>query len=119
MGQLSDRVGRRKVLWIGIVVTLIGIAIMLAQPLPLVIVGLAVVTSGFFGAHAVASSWVARRAPRAKAQAASIYLCACYLGQSAIGALGGFPWSHGGWPGETALLAATMLASLAVSPRLP
>ncbi|MEJ0071832.1 MAG: hypothetical protein WDO24_27415 [Pseudomonadota bacterium] len=36
-------------LWIGIVVALIGIALMLAQPLPLVILGLAVVTTGFFG----------------------------------------------------------------------
>ncbi len=118
MGQLADRVGRRKVLWIGIVATLVGVAVMLARPLPLVIAGLAIVTTGFFGAHSVASSWVARRAPRAKAQAASIYLCACYLGQSVMGSLGGFAWSHGGWPGETALLAATMLAALAISLRL-
>jgi MFS transporter, YNFM family, putative membrane transport protein len=118
MGQLSDRVGRRKVLWVGIVVALVGIAVMLVQPLPLVIVGLAIVTVGFFGAHSVASSWVARRAPRAKAQAASIYLCACYLGQSVMGSLGGFAWSHGGWPGETALLAAAILAAFAISLRL-
>jgi MFS transporter, YNFM family, putative membrane transport protein len=106
------------VLWIGILVTLAGVALMLARPLPLVILGLAVVTVGFFGAHAVASSWVARRAPRAKAQAASIFLCACYLGQSVMGSLGGFAWSHGGWPGETALLAVTILAALAISLRL-
>jgi YNFM family putative membrane transporter len=118
MGQLADRVGRRKVLWIGITITLAGVAIMLARPLPLVILGLAVVTVGFFGAHAVASSWVARRAPRGKAQAASIFLCACYLGQSVMGSLGGFAWSHGGWPGETALLAVTILAALAISLRL-
>jgi YNFM family putative membrane transporter len=118
MGQLADRVGRRKVLWIGIVATLVGVAVMLARPLPLVIAGLAIVTTGFFGAHSVASSWVARRAPRAKAQAASIYLCASYLGQSVMGSLGGFAWSYRGWPGETALLVATMLAALAISLRL-
>jgi YNFM family putative membrane transporter len=118
MGQIADRVGRRKVLWIGILIALAGIAIMLARPLPLVVLGLAVVTVGFFGAHSVASSWVTRRAPRAKAQAASVYLCACYFGQSVMGWLGGFAWQHGGWPGETVLLAATILSAFAISLRL-
>ncbi len=35
-----------------------------------------------------------------------------------MGSLGGFAWSHGGWPGETALLAAAMLAALAIGLRL-
>ena len=39
-----------------------GIALTLASPLATVIVGLAIMTFGFFGAHSVASSWVGVRA---------------------------------------------------------
>src|SRR5260221_2954333 len=104
MGQLADRIGRRKILWIGITAALAGMLVMLADRLALGVAGLAIVTVGFFGAHSVASSWVARRAPHAKAQASAVYLCARYAGQRVIGSVRGLAWSHGGWGGGAAFL---------------
>ena len=76
-GWLADRYGRRTVVPVGCLVTLAGVAVSLAAPLPLIVVGLAVMTAGFFAVHGVASGWVAVRAHAGgggTGQAASLYL---------------------------------------------
>jgi YNFM family putative membrane transporter len=89
-----------------------------SRPLPLVVLGIALLTMGFFAAHSVASSWVGRRAPTAPAQASALYLLAYYAGSSLAGPLGGAAWSAGRWPDVTALAAALLLTALAVALRL-
>jgi MFS transporter, YNFM family, putative membrane transport protein len=49
----------------------IGVAFTLPDSLPLTILGVGVVTVGFFGGHSIASSWVGLRAETAKAQASA------------------------------------------------
>jgi YNFM family putative membrane transporter len=124
-GRLAGRFGRRAVVPIGCLVTIAGVAITLASPLPMVIVGLAVMTAGFFAVHGVASGWVAVRAHRGgggTAQAASLYLFAFYLGSSVFGGLAGTAWTRAGWPGvvveAAALLVVTLLLTLLVR-RIP
>ncbi|MQT71998.1 MFS transporter, partial [Pseudomonas sp. FSL R10-0071] len=72
IGALADKLGRRKVLWAVIVLMLAGIALTLFEPIALVIIGMLLFTFGFFGAHSVASSWIGRRATKAKGQASSL-----------------------------------------------
>jgi YNFM family putative membrane transporter len=124
-GRLVGRFGRRAVVPIGCLVTIAGVAITLASPLPLVIVGLAVMTAGFFAVHGVASGWVAVRAHTGgggTGQAASLYLFAYYLGSSVFGGLAGTAWTRAGWPGvvveAAALLVVTLLLTLLVR-RIP
>jgi MFS transporter, YNFM family, putative membrane transport protein len=124
-GRLAGRFGRRAVVPIGCLVTIAGVAITLASPLPLVIVGLAVMTAGFFAVHGVASGWVAVRAHSGgggTGQAASLYLFAYYLGSSVFGGLAGTAWTRAGWPGvaveAAALLVVTLLLTLLVR-RIP
>ena len=89
MGDLAGRFGRRRMLWIA------------SRDRPrrrrrdacpttfsAVILGVALITWGFFGVHSIASSWVGLRAPTGRAQAAALYLFFYYLGSSARG-LGG------------------------------
>jgi YNFM family putative membrane transporter len=83
-----------------------------------ILVGFAVMTFGFFGCHAIASSWVSRRARDAKAQAASLYLFTVYLGSSVAGSSGGLVWSRFGWEGVVALVVALVAAGLLISFRL-
>lgn len=112
-GGLADRHGRQLPLLAGLATMLVGIALTMAAPLPAIILGVGLVTGGFFIAHSVASGWVGRLAGPAKAHAASLYLLAYYLGSSIFGSIGGWFWLHGGWPavaGLTALLAAGGLA---------
>lgn len=117
-GRLADRIGRRNVLWIVMLVMLAGLLLTLSSWLPLVVLGMGVFTFGFFASHSVASSWVGLRARRAQALAAALYLFFYYLGSSVIGSLAGAVWSSGGWPALVAVLAATLAACLLIALRL-
>ncbi len=111
-GALASRLDRRWVLPAAGLITVAGLLVTLAEPLALVVVGLAVMTAGFFAAHSVASGWVATRAHAGDGgtgQAASLYLFAYYLGSSVFGSLAGDAWSAGEWL-AVVLLAGGLLA---------
>lgn len=117
-GRLAGRLGRRVVVPGGAVVTLVGFLLTLAEPLPVVVLGLAVVTGGFFAVHGVSSGWVAARADLSSGgigQAASLYLVSYYLGASIFGGLAGTAWSTGGWPLVAALCGTLTLGTLLLS----
>jgi YNFM family putative membrane transporter len=125
IGALADKLGRRKMLWSTIALMIAGLALTMFTPLPLVIIGMLVFTFGFFGAHSVASSWIGRRATKAKGQASSLYLFSYYAGSSIAGTAGGVFWHLGGWNGiglfiGTLLVIALLIAlKLAKLPLLP
>ena len=98
-GKLLDRHGRVPLLFSCLGIMLIGLLMTAFSQLSLVIGGIVVITVGFFGAHAVASSWVGVMAGQARAQASSLYLLFYYLGSSVSGTGGGFFFSAWGWPG--------------------
>lgn len=111
-GRLVDRIGRRRVLWTMLVVCTTGLLVTLSNALVVVVVGVAVFTFGYFGAHSVASGWVGRRAGDRRALASALYLCSYYIGSSTVGTLSGLAWEHGAWPGLVAALALLLAASL-------
>jgi MFS transporter, YNFM family, putative membrane transport protein len=117
-GQLADRLGRRRVLVAAVALMLAGMLLTAERHLAVILLGFAVMTFGFFGCHAIASSWVSRRAQGAKAQAASLYLFTVYLGSSVAGSAGGLAWARHGWAGVVALAAALVVAGLLISFRL-
>jgi YNFM family putative membrane transporter len=118
MGSLAGRYGRRKVLWIAIACELVGVAATLPNNLAVVIVGVALITWGFFGAHSIASSWVGLRAPGARPQAAALYLFFYYIGSSLVGWAGGLFFARLGWTGVVALLVSLAAVGLAIALRL-
>ncbi|AWY42389.1 MFS transporter [Pseudomonas putida] len=118
IGSLADKLGRRKVLWSTIVLMIAGLALTMFTPLPLVIFGMLVFTFGFFGAHSVASSWIGRRATKAKGQASSLYLFSYYAGSSVAGTAGGVFWHLGGWNGIGLFIGALLLVALGVALKL-
>lgn len=115
VGDLAGRLGRRKVYWAPIAAMAVGVALTGARPLALVILGVALLTFAFFGAHSTASSWVGRRAPGMRAEASSLFLFFYYLGASVVGTLSGFAWGHFGWSGVVALLEGLLGLALAVA----
>ncbi|ERO64851.1 MFS transporter [Pseudomonas piscis] len=118
VGALADRLGRRKMLWATIVLMLAGLALTLLESLPVVIIGMLVFTFGFFGAHSVASSWIGRRATKAKGQASSLYLFSYYAGSSIAGTAGGVFWHLAGWNGIGLFIGALLLVALLAALKL-
>ena len=113
-GGLADRIGRAPVLVGGLGVAIAGLVVSLFAPLALVVVGIALLTGGFFAAHAVASAWISGMS-QAKGHAASLYLLVYYLGSSILGWAGGWFWSHAGWPGVVGFTAAAYGLALAAA----
>lgn len=89
-----------------------GTALTLAPSLPLFILGLGGATAGFFGAHAVASALVSRRAGADRTHGASLYLLTYYAGSSLFGTASGLTWRTAGWPGVVASVLALIALGL-------
>lgn len=102
-GKLVGRLGRRGALYLAVTTTAAGLLLSLADTLPAVLLGLVLITAGFFAGHAVASSSVSRTAKTGRAQASALYQSAYYLGSSAGGALGALAYHSGGWAGTVLL----------------
>jgi len=118
MGNIGNRLGRRRVLWIGFAIMLIGTFLTETRSIWLVLLGVALVTFGFFGSHSIASGWVGMRARHAKAQASSLYLFFYYLGASVVGTTGGVFMNRWGWSGVTGMTTVLILVGLFLSWRL-
>ncbi len=120
-GRLADRIGRRPVLPLAIALAGVGLALTGASSLPLIVLGVATLTAGFFAGHSVASSWVGRRGSRSAgsaAQASALYLFAYYAGSSLGGVAAGAAWSGGHWTAVMGVGAVLLTGALLMSLRL-
>jgi len=111
MGMLSDKYGKGRILKLSISILFIGGALTLHPNLWLIVLGIAIFTFGFFGAHSICSSWVSNYGNENNTQATSIYLFAYYFGGSVVGTLSGTLFYAVGWSGIVAMIAALAVLS--------
>ncbi|HEY1151925.1 MAG TPA: MFS transporter [Pseudoduganella sp.] len=117
-GKLADRLGRRNVLWLVMMVMLGGLLLTLLDAVLPIAIGMGLFTFGFFASHSVCSSWVGRRARPPQALASAIYLFFYYLGSSVVGWVAGIVWAWAGWAGVVSMLGAVLVGAMAVALRL-
>jgi MFS transporter, YNFM family, putative membrane transport protein len=117
-GRLADRRGSSRVLARMLALCAAGLALTVSNALPVIVVGVALFTFGFFAAHSVAIGWVGRLAQHSKSLASAAYLTLYYLGASSLGWLGGHAWQGGGWPGVLGFLGLLWLGCVALAWRL-
>ncbi len=117
-GDLAGRFGRRRVVLPAVALMPLGALVTLSGSLWVIIVGVALVTVGFFAGHSIASSWIGLRVQHAHAQASALYLFFYYAGSSLAGWSGGWALAAGGWPGVAAFLGALSIVALIVAQRL-
>ncbi|MGV4982534.1 MFS transporter [Streptomyces sp. NRAIS4] len=98
-GRLVGRLGRRGALYLAGGTTATGLLLSLAPTLPLVLLGLVLITAGFFAGHAVASSAVSKTATHGRAQASALYQSTYYIGSSAGSTIGAMAFHADGWGG--------------------
>ncbi|MEV6112148.1 MFS transporter [Streptomyces sp. NPDC052109] len=98
-GRLVGRLGRRGALYLAGGTTAAGLVLSLASALPLVLLGLVLITAGFFAGHAVASSAVSKTATHGRAQASALYQSMYYIGSSVGSTVGATAFRADGWGG--------------------
>ncbi|MFI7666058.1 MFS transporter [Nocardia sp. NPDC049526] len=108
-GSWADRIGKHRVLAASVALMGVGVLVTIPDQLIAVILGITLCTAGFFGAHAVASTWVGAIAPGGAAS--SLYLFTYYLGSAIIGGTAGIAYAKGGWAGLAACVGGLMVVA--------
>lgn len=111
--RLMIRFGARRALLAGTLLSLAGLGLTLLAPLPLIVLGLALASSGVFVGQAAAQNAVQRSVTQARSLASGLYSMAYYAGGAAATLVGGLVYTHVGWTGTVLLSAASLLGALA------
>ncbi|GAA3054458.1 MFS transporter [Pseudonocardia yunnanensis] len=113
-GRLVGVFSYRAVLWPSALVALAGVVLMLSSHVAVIVIGLVLVTIGFFATHSVASGWVGARSGQLRGSGPAAYLFCYYLGSSIGGTVGGVWYGRSGWNGLSIYLAVIFAAIIAV-----
>jgi predicted MFS family arabinose efflux permease len=113
---LITKVGLRAGISGAICCSILGVLLTLAPSLAVVIVGLALLSSGVFIAQTASSTHLRVAAPPgARVTAAGLYLTCYYLGGTAAGVVPGLFWALGKWPACVGFIATMQAAALAIA----
>jgi YNFM family putative membrane transporter len=115
-GYLITRVGLRAGIGGAMCCSIAGVLLTLAHSLPIVILGLAMLSSGVFIAQTASQSHLRVAAPPgARVIAAGIYITCYYLGGTAAGVVPGAFWAFGKWPACVALIVFMQIIALTIA----
>jgi MFS family permease len=112
-GFLITRVGLRAGISGAILCSMTGVLLTLAPSLPVVIVGLTLLSTGVFISQTASQSHLRVAAPpEARVTAAGLYLTCYYIGGTAAGVVPGAFWALGKWPACVAFIVAMQAVAL-------
>jgi predicted MFS family arabinose efflux permease len=115
-GFLITRVGLRAGISGAIVCSMSGVLLTLAPSLPVILLGLAMLSSGVFVAQTASQSHLRIAAPpEARVTAAGLYLTCYYIGGTAAGVVPGAFWALGKWPACVAFIVTMQAAALTIA----
>src|SRR5580658_4568401 len=115
-GFLITRVGLRAGVGGAIGCSILGVLLTLSLSLPVVIVGLTLLSSGVFIAQTATQTHLREAAPpAARVTAAGIYITFYYLGGTAAGVVPGAFWALDKWPAVAAFIVAMQIVALSVA----
>ena len=112
-GWAVTRFGRRRFILALMAIWAAGLALLLAAPVALIVLGLVLCAGCGMLCQAVSTGYVTATAHEGRSSAVGLYVSSFYVGGSVGGLVPGLAWSIAGWPGVVALTAA-VLAIIAV-----
>ncbi|MFW0184413.1 MFS transporter [Rothia sp. CCM 9418] len=95
--RFSTRWGNLNVMIGSTALLILGIALTMITNVTAIIIGVLLLTFGFFCGHSIASGWTGLRATTGKAQATALYNLAYYAGSAVIGWGSGLIYNTSGW----------------------
>jgi predicted MFS family arabinose efflux permease len=115
-GFLITRVGLRAGIAGAICCSITGVLLTLAPSLPVIILGLTMLSTGVFISQTASQSHLRVAAPSgARVTAAGLYLTCYYLGGTAAGVVPGAFWALGKWPACVAFIVAMQAVALTIA----
>jgi MFS family permease len=115
-GYIITRIGLRTGIGCAIVCCMAGVLLTLAPSFPVIILGLALVSTGTFISQTASQSHLRVAAPpEARVTAAGLYLTCYYFGGTAAGVVPGVFWALGKWPACVAFIVAMQAIALAIA----
>nr|NLD41718.1 MFS transporter [Actinomycetales bacterium] len=109
-GRWVQRFSVARVMLPAALAAIVGVMITVLESLVAVVLGLLVLSAGFFTLHSIANAAAARFSP-APSQSSALYTLSYYLGSSVGGIILGFAWDIGAWPGSVATAIALLLVA--------
>jgi YNFM family putative membrane transporter len=110
-GRAVLRFGRR-IFMIGVIaVWMVGLALLLASPVAMIVLGLSLCAGCGMLCQATSTGYVTASAREGRSSAIGLYVSCFYIGGSVGGLAAGVLWSEAGWPAVVAL-SATVLAMM-------
>ena len=113
-GWLVGRFGRRHFMFGTIVTWMVGIALTLAGPLWVILLGLTICAGCGMLCQAISTGYVTITAQAGRSSAVGLYVTSFYLGGSFGAALGGIAWTLAGWPACVAMIVAMQAIMAAI-----
>jgi len=115
-GFLITKVGLRTGIAGAISLSIAGVLLTLSPSLPVIVLGLTMLSSGVFIAQTASQTHLREAAPpEARITAAGLYLTCYYLGGTAAGVLPGLFWSLGKWAACVGFIVAMQAAALVIA----
>ncbi|SMX94613.1 MFS transporter, YNFM family, putative membrane transport protein [Brevibacterium antiquum] len=112
-GRLATKLSRTSLTLIGMVTALVGAGLTLVNSLPVIIIGMSLLTGGFFLGHTGASASASASRPGVDStRSAAIYLTVYYLGTSLGAWLSAVLFTGFAWPGVVVMCMTSLLAVL-------
>jgi predicted MFS family arabinose efflux permease len=115
-GYLITHIGLRAGIAGAIACSIAGVLLTVIPSLPIVILGLTLLSTGVFIAQTASQSHLRVAAPPgARVTAAGLYLTCYYLGGTAAGVVPGLFWAIGKWPACVAFIVAMQAVALVIA----
>ena len=114
-GRLIDRYGNRFTLTLAMAASACGIVLSLVHVLWLIVLGLALTSTGVFVAQAASQGYVGRIAGAQRSTAASLYIMLYYAGGGLGAIVPAFTWTRGGWPATVALIVGVQVIAVIIT----
>lgn len=115
-GRLALRFPRTRLTLIGMIIAILGAGLTLVDSLPVIVIGMSLLTAGFFLGHTGASAAASIPRPGVDAtRSSAIYLTVYYLGTSLGAWLSAVLFTDFAWPGVVAMCVTSLVAVIVVT----
>lgn len=114
-GRLAQRFTRTRLTLVGMVTAIVGAGLTLVDSLPVIVLGMSLLTGGFFLGHTGASAAASAARPGVDTtRSAAIYLTVYYLGTSLGAWLSAVLFTDFAWPGVVGMCVTSLVAVIVV-----